>query len=101
MMVLTSVYRMKKYLLPPAISLALIFVITHDDFASSLINFFIAGVIPGTVISLPFWAMIAMYCLTITAIVTIYLETTLITRRTTKTALAHKQQLPRRRYSNI
>lgn len=92
---------MKKYLLPPAISLVLIFVITHDGFASSLINFLIAGVIPGTFIALPFWVMIAIYCLTITAIITIYLETTLMTRRTTKTALTHKQKLPRRRYSSI
>lgn len=92
---------MKKYLLPPTISLVSVFAITHDDFIDSIFNFLIAGAIPGTFISLPFWLMIAIYCLTITAIVTFYLETTLVTRRANKASRQRKQQLPRRRYSSI
>jgi len=92
---------MKKDLLPPVISFVAILAITHGEYASPLVNLLVAGVIPGTTIVLPFWVMIAFYCLTITAIITMYVEGTLHTIKTHRASSARKRQLPHRRYSNI
>lgn len=35
-----------------------------------LLNILIAGVVPGTHLSVPYWAMLTLYCLVITAIAT-------------------------------
>jgi len=92
---------MKKYLLPPLASIIATYAITHGGVASSLTNLFIAGIIPGTHFVLPFWLMMVLYCLAITIIVTVYVETILISSRTSRISAAHKQHLPRRRYSKI
>jgi len=92
---------MKKDFIPPLVSLVAVLAITQGKFTSSLVNLLIAGVIPGTSLILPSWTMIAIYCLAITAIVTLYLEGTFGKVRIHRTAKQHKRQLPRRRFTSI
>ena len=89
-----------KKILPPIISFIAILAITQGD-SSALISLLIAGVIPGTSIIIPSWAMVVIYCLIITAIITLYLEDTLGTIRTNRAILKRKRQLPRHRFSEI
>ena len=92
---------MKKDFIPPLVSLVAVLAITQGKFTSSLTNLLIAGVIPGTSLVLPSWTMMTIYCLSITAIVTLYLEGTLGKARTARSAKQRKQQLPRRRFTSI
>jgi hypothetical protein len=79
----------------------IIFAIQRQDIASALLALFITGHVPGTSLTLPFWAMIAGYCLLITAIVTHYVEGALALRREIKTTSSQQARMPRRRYSHI
>lgn len=92
---------MKKDFIPPLVSLVAVLVITQSKFTSSLINLLIAGVIPGTSLVLPSWTMMVVYCLAITAIITLYLEGTLGKARAQRNAKERKRQLPRRRFTSI
>ena len=89
-----------KKLLPPIISLATIFIITQGD-SSAFVSLLIARVVPGTAIVIPSWAMVVVYCLIITAIITLYLEGTLATIRTNRATTKRKRQLPRHRFGQI
>lgn len=91
---------MKKGLIATAISLFLTMTIVHSEVSIALLNFLLAGVVPGTKIILPFWAMLAIYCLMITTIVTIYVESMIAVAKQRKSAKATRQTLPRRRYGN-
>lgn len=92
---------MKKDFVPPLVSLVAVLALTQGKFTSSLINLLIAGVIPGTSLVLPSWTMMIVYCLAITAIITLYLEGTLGKVRANRNAKQHKRQLPRRRFTSI
>ncbi|HSW90476.1 MAG TPA: hypothetical protein VLF64_00595 [Candidatus Saccharimonadales bacterium] len=92
---------MKKDFVPPLISFVAVLAITQGKFTSSLINLLVAGVVPGTLIVLPSWAMIAVYCLAIATIITLYLEGTLGKARVDRSAKQHRRQLPRRRFTSI
>lgn len=89
-----------KKLIPPIIGLIAILLITQGD-SAPLVSFLIAGVVPGTAIILPSWAMIIAYCLIITAIITLYVEGTLVTMRADRATKKRRQQLPRHRFSQI
>ena len=92
---------MKQYIIPPITSLIVTFAITNGDVMPAILNFLIAGAIPGTHFSLPFWLMMSIYCLTITAIITRCLESYFIARRSVHASQRTATQLPRRRFSNI
>lgn len=92
---------MKKDFIPPLVSLVAVLTITQGKFTSSLINLLIAGVVPGTSLVLPPWTMMIVYCLAITAIITLYLEGALGRARSTRNAKLHKRKLPRRRFTSI
>lgn len=92
---------MKKDFVPPLISLVAVLAITQSKFTSSLTNLLIAGVVPGTSLVLPPWTMMIVYCLAITAVITLYLEGALGKARSARNAKQHKRQLPRRRFTSI
>jgi protein-S-isoprenylcysteine O-methyltransferase Ste14 len=92
---------MKKDYIPPLVSLVAVLAITQGEFTSSLISLLIAGVVPGTSFVLPSWMMMTVYCLAITAIITLYLEGALGKGRAQRSSKHHKRQLPRRRFTNI
>ena len=94
---------MKKYTLPPLISITAAFTLTHENVPSGVTSFLIAGIIPGTEIALPFWAMMLIYCITISAIVTFYIEATILRRRkhTSAPVIRTQQHLPHRRFSAL
>ena len=92
---------MKKEFVAPLVSLVAVLAITQGKFTSSLVTLLIAGVIPGTSLVLPSWTMMIIYCLSITAIVTLYLEGALGKARASRSAKQRRQQLPRRRFTSI
>lgn len=73
----------------------------HQSTASALLGFFVTGHIPGTAWTIPFWGMMALYCLLITALVTRYVEEALTFRRELRAARSPKSRMPHRRYSHI
>ena len=92
---------MKQYIIPPITSLIVTFAITNGDVMPAILNFLIAGAIPGTTFNLPFWLMMSIYCLAITAIVTRCLEAFFAKHQTARKAQHATTQLPRRRFGNI
>lgn len=93
---------MKKKLITIAIIIcAVLALLSIDGIANALIGFTLAGVLPGTHISLPFWVMVAFWCLVITAVITIYIETTTNIIRSQKQLDSRRTRLPRRRYNQV
>ena len=91
---------MKKVIITSAV-LALFIVLSRDVILNSLLLFLFAGVVPGINISLPFWVMLAFYCLLITSIITLYVEGVFDFLKSKKDKRSLKARLPRRRYGNI
>lgn len=91
---------MKKVIIT-SIILACLIVATRDTILNSLLLFLFAGVVPGLNITLPFWLMLAFYCLLITGIVTLYVEGVFDFLKSKKDDKSLKSRLPRRRYSSI
>lgn len=91
---------MKKAILSTIISFVAILLITQDRLAAATLGFLMTGAVPGTSANIPFWAMLAFYCLAITAIITIYVEKTFILPRHTAPKTS-KHGLPKRRYNAI
>ncbi len=92
---------MKKILSIASIVLLLLLLTWHQSTISALLGFFVTGHIPGTQWSVPFWGMMALYCLLITALVTRYVEEMLTFRRTAKATYSRKSRMPRRRFGHI
>lgn len=71
----------------------------------AILLFLLLGVIPGTHVIVPFWIMMASYCLLITVIVTLYVERSLGLVKSPRSSRAasktRKGTLPRRRFSHI
>ncbi len=91
---------MKKTTLIPLTSFIAAIFITRSDLGLSLVGFFMTGTVPGTNFTVPFWAMMALYCLGITVIVTGYIEEIFTFIKTSREDGKKKQHLPRRRYNN-
>lgn len=92
---------MKKAVLILSGAVILMLLVWQERIASAVLSLLVTGHIPGTSWTLPFWMMMAMYCLLITAIVTRYVEDTLTIRRDAKVVHARKARMPHRRYSHI
>ncbi len=53
-----------------AASILVLFIITRPSVANMLLSFLLGGVLPGTNIALPFWAMLSLYLLLMAVIIT-------------------------------
>ena len=91
---------MKKVIITSAI-LASVIVLSRDIILNSLLLFLFAGIVPGLNIVLPFWVMLAFYCLLITGIVTLYIEGVFDFLKSKKDKRSLKARLPKRRYNAI
>ena len=91
----------KKLLVAIVIAASTLILLSIDSIANALLGFALAGVVPGTTMVIPFWAMVALWCLVITVITTAYLETTLGFIRSHKHHHTRRARMPRRRYSSI
>lgn len=74
---------------------------TSNGAVNALIGFVLVGAIPGTTATVPFWLMVAIWCLTITAVITIYVESTIGFIRSHKHTRKHQAQMPKRRFGQI
>jgi uncharacterized membrane protein YbhN (UPF0104 family) len=75
-------------------------VLLFTEALNALLLFLVAGVIPGTRLIVPYWVMMAAYCVLIAAIATPYLEK--ILKRMHQPAVSRKKtRLPNRRYGHI
>lgn len=92
---------MKKVLFVIGITILIMLIAWHQSTVSALLSVLITGHIPGTSWTVPFWGMMAIYCLLITVIVTHYVEEALTLRRDSKAARSPKARMPHRRYSHI
>ncbi len=84
--------------------LVLFTLLNISSIANSVVGFLLAGVVPGTTIVIPFWAMVVLWCLAITAVTTRYIETmvrSLRLRKTLDNATTTQSRMPRRRYGSI
>jgi hypothetical protein len=73
----------------------------NGEVMNGLLNLLLAGVIPGTKYSVPFWVMMAIYCTIIAMVITHYVERALTLRHAKQSAKSHKSRMPKRRYSHI
>lgn len=92
---------MKRAILATIASFFATIMITHSDTMVIVLNFLVAGVVPGTSIVVPFWAMMALYCLVITMVTTLYVESLIAPLRSQHYDSLHRDRLPKRRYSHI
>ena len=91
----------KKIIIVVGGTLLVMLVAWHQSTVSVLLELLIAGHIPGTSLTIPFWAMMAVYCLLITALLTRYIEDAFAFRRDAKKLYSSKARMPRRRYGQI
>jgi len=92
---------MKKAIIILSLATLLMFLGWNQEATSAALSLFVTGHIPGTSWTVPFWGMMAFYCLVITVIVTLYVEEALSFRRDSKALHARKSRMPHRRYSHI
>ena len=92
---------MKKAFLTTLYSFIAAILITRSDLVASVIAFLMTGTVPGTSLNIPFWAMMAIYCLCITVILTVYIEDIFAIVKSQRALAAKKRYLPSRRYGNI
>lgn len=92
---------MKKALLSTIVSFVTVMLITQDRLAASVVGFLMAGAIPGTTATVPFWIMLTVYCLAITAVITMFAETTFLNGYSMPRQADKKTRLPKRRYTTI
>lgn len=90
---------MKKALLSTIVSFVTVMLITQDRLAASVMGFLLAGAIPGTTATVPFWVMLAFYCLAITAIITVFVEDNFIGTQRSAHRAPQRSRLPKRRYA--
>jgi hypothetical protein len=91
----------KKVIVVVGVTLIIMLVAWHQSTVSVLLELFIAGHIPGTSVTIPFWVMMAVYCLLITLLMTNYIEEAFAFRRDAKKLSTSKTRMPRRRYGQI
>jgi len=53
-----------------ALGILVLFVVTRSSVANMILSFLLGGVLPGTNIALPFWAMLCLYLLLMTSLIT-------------------------------
>ena len=92
---------MKKSFILLIITVAIIVVFFEGKLFDSIFAFLIAGIIPGTSVALPFWAMLIIYgsllgLLIATTTLEYYRE-----RQVTKRLIVRRSRMPKRRYSHI
>lgn len=90
----------KKIILAIAILAGLI-ALSQDGIFNALMGFLLVGAIPGTHVAVPFWAMVAFWCLVIAAVATAYIETIIRLFRSQKLMSDRRARMPKRRFSNI
>ncbi len=92
---------LQKKIIIALIIVASILLLSSDSVLNAIIGFILVGAIPGTTAAVPSWIMVGFWCLIITAITTLYIESTVGFIRAQLYKDTHRKRLPRRRYSNI
>ncbi|MFZ1257845.1 MAG: hypothetical protein WAQ25_00025 [Candidatus Saccharimonas sp.] len=90
-----------KYFLYAATSLVILATLVSTEFANALVRLLIAGVVPGTNYTIPYWLTMSVYSALIAMIVTHYVEQWNFNRRNKKAVNSSASRMPRRRYSHI
>ena len=67
----------------------------YGKFMNTLLNLFLLGLIPGTSYTIPYWAMMVLYCVIITMIITVWVESIFNLHREIKQANVKSRRLPR------
>lgn len=93
--------RVKKKLIITVAVIAALAVLTSNGFVNALVGFLLVGAIPGTKVAVPFWLMVAIWCLVITAVVTIYIESTIGFIRSQRHTQKRRGRMPKRRFGQI
>lgn len=75
--------------------------LVNNAAANALLSFIFGGVIPGTHVAIPYWAMMAAYCMATALIVSRYLEIGLAYLHKRKSSATRMAKMPRRRYSAL
>jgi hypothetical protein len=65
---------MKQRIITGIIILLAVSVYSHGSIGGAVLAFLVAGTIPGTAATVPFWLMMTLYCLAITILVTNFVE---------------------------
>ena len=89
---------MKKRFIIGIASFIVILAVSNGEIMNAILNLVLVGVIPGTSLSVPYWAMMTIYCLVISLLVTYCVERAFELHHL-KQARA-KSRLVRRRYSH-
>ena len=90
---------MKKRITIGIASCIIIIAVSNGKILNAILNLLIVGIVPGTSYSVPYWAMMAIYCLIITLLVTYWVEKAFQLHRLDKRARV-KSRPSRRRYSH-
>ena len=81
---------------------AVLLIIAGGEGMNMLLNFLLAGVVPGTHYVAPYWLMMAVYCALIALLITDAIEPILkFIYGQRKTAAVQKTHMPRRRYGQL
>ena len=73
--------------------------LSNSTISNAVLNFFLAGTLPGLSVRLPFWLMLVVYIALITVVSVGYIEST-DSYKNAQLNAARKRQLPKRRFSS-
>ena len=91
----------KKATLVSLVILAFLALLSYDPFANAVLGLFLAGVIPGTTITIPYGLVILLNSFIVTLILVLTFVDFKKEFDQNKRQQAHKRRLPHRRYSHI
>ncbi len=91
---------MKKGIIIASIATVLVVAFERNT-SKALFELFIAGVIPGTHATIPYWVVMVISGALITIFTTLYIWQTAGTIKSTRKATTRKARMPRRRYSHV
>ena len=74
--------------------------LSNSTISNAVLNFFLAGTLPGLSVRLPFWLMLVVYIALITVVSVAYIEST-DSYKNAQLNAARKKQLPKRRFSSL
>lgn len=90
----------KRTLLLIAALIALI-VLTQGPVADAFLTFIVTGIIPGTSVALPFWAIVTISTMVSLIAIVVFVDDIALDRQKSKSASKRPTKMPHRRYSHI
>ncbi len=91
----------KRILIPAAATVIALIILMQAPVADALLTFIVTGIVPGTSVALPFWAIVTMSTMLSLIAIVVLVDDIALDRQKSKASSKQATKMPRRRYSHI